>query len=132
MLHNLTWLVLSSKRSKVNSKIYETTKCAFGSKLKGQFILLFSLFFLLFIRPLYFLVLFMGHTVLFQLTFTFIYSTFSKKFSVSSFNKISGSQIIWLAYFSPTYFTIQLIFTTIHWSHCTFWYYSWVPQYYFN
>ena len=32
---------------------------------------------------LHFLVLFMGLTVLFQLTFTFIYSTFSKKFSVS-------------------------------------------------
>ena len=34
--------------------------------------------------PLYFLVLFMGFIVLFQLTFTFIYSTFSKKFSVST------------------------------------------------
>ena len=33
--------------------------------------------------PLHFLVLFMGHTILFQLTFTFIYSTFSKKFLVS-------------------------------------------------
>ena len=32
--------------------------------------------------PLHFLVLFMGLTVLFQLTFTFIYNTFSKKFSV--------------------------------------------------
>ena len=31
---------------------------------------------------LYFLVLFMGSTILFQLTFTFIYSTFNKKFSV--------------------------------------------------
>jgi len=34
--------------------------------------------------PLHFLVLFMSHTVLFQLTFTFIYSTFSKKFLVSA------------------------------------------------
>ena len=33
--------------------------------------------------PLHFLILFMSHTVLFQLTFTFIYNTFSKKFSVS-------------------------------------------------
>ena len=32
----------------------------------------------------YFLILFMGLTVLFQLTFTFIYSTFSKKLSVST------------------------------------------------
>ena len=33
---------------------------------------------------LYFLVLFMGLTVLFQLTFTFIYNIFSNKFSVSA------------------------------------------------
>ena len=33
----------------------------------------------------------MGLTVLFQLTFTFIYSTFSKKFF--SFSEISGSQM---------------------------------------
>ena len=32
---------------------------------------------------LHFLILFMGLTVLFQLIFTFIYSTFNKKFSVS-------------------------------------------------
>ena len=32
---------------------------------------------------LHFLILFVGFIVLFQLTFTFIYSTFSKKFSVS-------------------------------------------------
>ena len=34
--------------------------------------------------PLNFLVLFMGFTVLFQLTFIFIYSTFSNKFSIST------------------------------------------------
>ena len=34
--------------------------------------------------PLHFLVLFIGPIVLFQLTFTFIYSTFSNKFSVSA------------------------------------------------
>ena len=33
---------------------------------------------------LYFLVLFTGSIILFQLTFTFIYSTFNKKFSVSA------------------------------------------------
>ena len=38
----------------------------------------------------------------------------------------------YLAYFLPAYFTIQLIFATIHEPHCTFWYYSWVPLYYFN
>ena len=38
----------------------------------------------------------------------------------------------YLAYFLPTYFTIQLIFATIHEPHCTFWYYSWVLLYYFN
>ena len=31
----------------------------------------------------HFLILFIGHTVLFQLTFTFIHSTFDNKFSVS-------------------------------------------------
>ena len=30
------------------------------------------------------------------------------------------------------YFTIQLIFATIHEPHCIFWYYSWVLLYYFN
>ena len=49
-------------------------KCAFGLRWKIKIILLFSLF----------LLLFMGLTVLFQLTFTFIYSTFSNKFSVSA------------------------------------------------
>ena len=33
---------------------------------------------------LHFLILFMGLTILFQLTFTFIYNTFNKKFSVST------------------------------------------------
>ena len=32
----------------------------------------------------------------------------------------------------PAFFTIQLIFTTIHGSHCTFCYYSRVLLYYFN
>ena len=39
---------------------------------------------------------------------------------------------IWHELFLPTYFTIQLIFTTIHVSHYTFWYYLWVPLYYFS
>ena len=40
--------------------------------------------------PLYFLVLFMSYTVLFQLTFTFIYHIFQQK--ISSFSKVSKSQ----------------------------------------
>ena len=32
----------------------------------------------------------------------------------------------------PHFFTIRLIFTTIHGSHYTFWYYSWVLLYYFS
>ena len=47
-----------------------------------KLILLFSLFLLLFMGLTALLLLFMGLIVLFQLTFTFIYSTFSKKFSV--------------------------------------------------
>ena len=38
----------------------------------------------------------------------------------------------YLAYFLPAYFIIQLIFATIYESHCTFWYYLWVPPYYFS
>jgi len=59
------------------------------NKIKSQLILLFSLFLLLFMVPLYFLILFMSLTILFQLTFNFIYSTFSKK--NFNFSKISGS-----------------------------------------
>ena len=47
-------------------------KCVYGIDYFCQLILLFSLF----------LLLFMSLTVLFQLTFTFIYSIFSKKFSI--------------------------------------------------
>ena len=46
------------------------------------FILLFSLFLLLFMSLTAFLILFMNFTVLFQLTFTFIYNIFSKKISI--------------------------------------------------
>ena len=51
---------------------------------KIKIILLFNLFLLLFMAPLHFLVLFIGLIILFQLTFTFIYNTFSKNFSVSA------------------------------------------------
>ena len=60
------------------------SKCVFGSNLKRQLILLFKLFLPLLMAPLHFLVLFIGSTVLFRLIFTFIYSTFDKKFSVSA------------------------------------------------
>ena len=59
------------------------TQVVFTISLKSQFFLLFSLFLLLFMDLLHFLILFMGFTVLFQLLFSFIYSTFSKKFSIS-------------------------------------------------
>ena len=55
----------------------------FNSSLKSQFILLFSLFLLLFMHPFKLFGTIDGYTVLFQLIFTFIYSTFSK---------INGSQ----------------------------------------
>ena len=59
-------------------------KCVFGSRLKSQLILLFNLFLLLFMGPIALFGTIHGFTVLFQLTFTFIYSTFNKKFSVSA------------------------------------------------
>ena len=55
----------------------------FGMDEICQLVLLFSLFLLLFMDPTVLFILFMGSIVLFQLIFTFIYSTFSKKFSVS-------------------------------------------------
>ena len=57
--------------------------CALASSLKSQLILLFSLFLLLFMALLHFLVLFIDLIVLFQPTFTIIYSIFSKKISIS-------------------------------------------------
>ena len=60
--------------SKINgSQTYP--QCVFGSSLKSQFILLFSLFLLLFIGSTALFILFIGLIILFQLTFTFIYST---------------------------------------------------------
>ena len=67
-------------RGKVRSE--NSLKCVFGKRLKLKIISLFSLFLLSFMGPTALLVLFMGPTVLFQLTFTFIYSTFSNNFSV--------------------------------------------------
>ena len=58
--------------------------CAFGLGCKIKIILLFSLFFLLFMGPTTFFGIIHGSTLLFQLTFTFIYSTFNNKFSVST------------------------------------------------
>ena len=42
---------------------------------------------------LHFLVLFIGHTILFQLTFTFIYNIFSKKFSILA-KQVDSKQIL--------------------------------------
>ena len=39
---------------------------------------------------------------------------------------------VWFQIKKSVYFTIQLIFATIHGSYCTFWYYLWVSLYYFN
>ena len=51
-------------------------------KIKSQFILLFTLFLVLFIRLTVLFSTIHGPTILFELTFAFIYNTFSKKFSV--------------------------------------------------
>ena len=62
------------KKKKNKKKKKQQSKFTFSSRLKSQLILLFNLF----------LILLMGPTVLFHLTFTFIYSTISKKISVSA------------------------------------------------
>ena len=77
------------KKKKINIA-FTYTKYVFDFNLKSQFILLFNLFLLLFMGSLQFLVQFIGSTVLFQLTFTFIYKTFSKK--NFNFNKINRSR----------------------------------------
>ena len=77
---------LINSNSRVNSNFFivfnfyqnkrylnESLRVCLALNLKSQLILLFNLF----------LLLFMSLTVLFQLSFTFIYSTFSKKISVS-------------------------------------------------
>ena len=61
-------------------------KHVFGKKLKSQLILLFNSFFLLFMGPTaLFCIIHRSYCTisLFQLIFTFIYSTFSKKISIS-------------------------------------------------
>ena len=58
-------------------------KCAFGLGLKIKIILLFSLFLLLFMG-LTALFGTIGLTILFQLTFIFIYNTFNNNFLVSA------------------------------------------------
>ena len=74
-------LVMNSDRfcSKMSKcwKIVSSTRFYLVSKSGGLKIKIISLFSL-------FLLLFMSFTVLFQLTFTFIYSTFSNNFSVSA------------------------------------------------
>ena len=39
---------------------------------------------------------------------------------------------VWFQIKKSAYFTIQLIFATIHGPHYTFWYYLWVSLYYFS
>ena len=83
-----THLHLNQVRVKFLSYIKNKNKIQimvlFGSKLKTN-LFYYSTYFCYYLQaPLHFSVLFMGSTVLFQLTFTFIYSTFSKKISVST------------------------------------------------
>ena len=56
----------------------------FELKWKIKIILLYNLFLLLFINLTVFFGIIYGSIVLFQLTFTFIYSTFNNKFLVSA------------------------------------------------
>ena len=71
--------------------------------------------------PLHFLILFMDLIVLFQLTFYLYLQYFQQK--IFSFNKISGSQTdlasVWIEIKNENYFTIKIIFATIHGSHRT-------------
>ena len=100
--------LMNSSKNKLNSKKSWTSKLVFAKKKKKKWdykflkqkkkqifnvrlvkIIFANLFYYLAYFcyylwvSLYFLVQFMDITVLFQLTFTFIYGTFTKKFSVS-------------------------------------------------
>ena len=81
---------MNSSKNKLNSKISwlkiiypNTKKHVFGLNWKIKIILLFNLILLLFMSPIALFNTIHGPTVLFELTFTFIYNTFSNKFSVS-------------------------------------------------
>ena len=64
--------------------IFIQISVCFGKNLKAS-LLCYSTYFCYYSwASLHFLILFMGPTVLFQLTFTFIYNTFSNKFLVSA------------------------------------------------
>jgi len=52
--------------------------------------------------------------------------------NISSLRSLTHLVFVWQKLILSTYFIIQLIFATIHRSHCTFWYYSWVSLYYFS
>ena len=75
--------------------------------------------------------LFMSHMVLFTHLKIILLQCF--QFSVSvKISCIQTEVCVWLQLKKLAYFTIQLIFATIHEPYCTFWYYLWVPLYYFN
>ena len=56
--------------------------CVFGLRLKIKIIKLINLFILLFMGSTVFFGIIHGLTILFQITFTFIYSTFNNNFSI--------------------------------------------------
>ena len=58
---------------------------------------------------LHFLVLFMGSTVLFQLTFTFIYNTFSNNFSISA-KEVVSKHTLSLNYYISLEFVVFFFF----------------------
>ena len=67
------------------SKCHKKLKCVYLTKIIFTNLFYYSAYFFYYsCTLLHFLVLFMDLTVLFQLTFTFIYSIFSKNFSVST------------------------------------------------
>ena len=74
---------LSSKVS-FSCKSFDTLGLCLGSEFKVSIFYYLAHFFYYSWIPLHFLLLFMSHIILFQLTFIFIYSIFSKKFLVSA------------------------------------------------
>ena len=91
-------------------------KCLFDISLKVS-LFYYSTYFCYYLWvSLYFLVLFIGSTILFQLPFNFIYSTFSKKFSISTkydVLKYTQNEVMTMNYNLFTKMKIEILFKSL-------------------
>ena len=101
-------------------KVYRHIQCMFGSKLKSQFILLFSLFLLLFMGPTAFFGIIHGSHCVISTNFYLCLQYFQQK--NFSFSKISKSQTdpqcaIFVSCFKMVLIHVVKFSTQFHFSH---------------